>query len=492
MEALSAIAKSEAQGAAQSDERSKAAVALSVGLKLAKRAMETASLDEAIFLLTNDTRSLVEFDRCFLMLHLGGESRFVGVSGQTEVDKKSLFRSEWMKLAPVLKDEQNVIFLSAKRMSGDLSELEFSEEAKTAVVSYMEFSGCKYFLCIPLMHRNRPTAHLVFEFIEASKPEKAVLEAVVSVAPVFGGALFEEWARSAKPLIWDTLTSTQGPVTSRVGKLSRRALTIIVASIVLANILFIIPTTFTVGGEVEIVPERSRMAFSSLDAIIQTVSVKEGESVTKGGTLAVLDPTELDYRISKCQREAEILAQEISVQAAEAYRDQGAWAKKKIAELRRQSVQEELQYLNWKRGFLKISAPVSGIIMTKNIESLKGKSLKVGEAFCEIAVPDEYCAEVRVSEERIGYVRPGQNLTVYLNTNPSHGFRLKVAEIAPAAKVFPRLGNVFPVRASFTNPPPYLRLGMKGMGKIQTQSATIWFIIYQRLLTRWNEFALGL
>ena len=55
-------------------ERSSTEKIAALTVELASRAVAAESLDEVHFLLTNDLRTLVGYDRCFLITHLGGNS----------------------------------------------------------------------------------------------------------------------------------------------------------------------------------------------------------------------------------------------------------------------------------------------------------------------------------------------------------------------------------------------------------------------------------
>ena len=152
----------------------------------------------------------------------------------------------------------------------------------------------------------------------------------------------------------------------------------------------------------------------------------------------------------------------------------------------------ELEYLRWQRRFLEITAPVSGIILTKEVDTLVGKKFRAGEAFCEIAEPGDLWAEICVPEERISQVKVGQNASLYLNNNPLKAYAMRVREVSPRADALPRLGNIYRVRASFENEHPPVKTGMKGVGKIHVGTAKLWSILADRLATRWNQLSLYL
>jgi multidrug resistance efflux pump len=165
-------------------------------------------------------------------------------------------------------------------------------------------------------------------------------------------------------------------------------------------------------------------------------------------------------------------------------------AKVKLAELKREGVSAELEFLRWQGQFLVITAPVSGVIVTKDVETLVGKKLEAGEPFCEIAEPGLLQTEISVPEDRIMRVKPGREAQVYLNNAPGRGYKLKVDEISPRSEVEPRLGNVYKVTADFVDSPGPIRVGMKGIAGIDTGSTNLWTILTLRLSVRMNQLSL--
>ncbi len=75
---------------------------LAQGVEFIQTLVKAANLDEAHLLLTNDIRCLIEFDRCFLMTHMGGQSRFVAAGAVLTPEKKSRFYRKLSELAPLL------------------------------------------------------------------------------------------------------------------------------------------------------------------------------------------------------------------------------------------------------------------------------------------------------------------------------------------------------------------------------------------------------
>jgi multidrug resistance efflux pump len=232
------------------------------------------------------------------------------------------------------------------------------------------------------------------------------------------------------------------------------------------------------------------LAFVRTDGLVERINVKEDSRVEKGQTLATLDPRDLDFEIKVAEKKFEILTQELMLLRRESGQEPSKLAESKLTELKRMSAWEELEYLKWKTRFLEIKAPVSGVVITREVDTLVGKKFKAGEPFCEIAVPSDLWVIIHVPEDRIGALEKGQIGAIYLNNEPGRPYNVHVAEIAPMAQAMPRLGNVYRVGATFVELPKRLKVGMKGIGKIHTGSSSLASMIGRRLLTRWNQLSI--
>jgi multidrug resistance efflux pump len=461
-----------------------------LALELASRAACSESLDGLYFLLTNDLRTLTSFDRCLLITHLGGASRFVAATHLPTIENKSLLASKLQKLAQELPRLKNPLILSRQPTFKVLTPETLADHALSALREYGDLAGWNHLCCIPLSYEEAPVGHLLMEFSGDNLPEKSAVSAVAKVAPVFGNAIVCRWLAEQKRSIVTNLGPQDGARHLKRKWAARRVLLVALVAALVTALLFFVPFTFSVGGEAVIAPKERQYAFCKIRGLIAKVDVRQGSQVAKGQQLAALDPRELDFRIKREERQFELLTQEMALSRSRAFDDPSLLAKVKLAELKREGVNAELEFLRWQRQFLVITAPVSGVIVTKDVETLVGKKLEAGEPFCEIAQPGLLCTEISVPEDRIMRVKLGQAAHVYLNNAPSRGYRLKVDEIAPRSEVEPRVGNVYKVTAVFVDSPGPIKVGMKGIAGIDTGATDLWTILTLRLSSRLNRLSL--
>lgn len=465
---------------------------LSLGFEIVRRASLQKNFGDLCLFLVNDLRAFIEFDRCFIVMHIGGSSRVVAMNHQPSIEKKSASYLRMNDLGTGIKSLGKGLLLSCDGADCDFGLHGIDDDVKTAVKSYTDFSKCSYFLLLPLVDCDQPVAHIVCEFFGDKAPHRLPVVAFIEAAPLLTPVVLEKWLLEQKPGLVKLLDPV-APARKRF-ELSDRRLWIAgaVALTLVIWLLFLFPIDYTVGGETLIVPWERNFAFCKIEGLIDKVPVKEGAHVKQGDVLAVLDPKEIHFRIAKTERETEIMARQIDRLTREADKTPSKLGERKIAELERQKKIEELKFLRWQSQFLTIKSPIDGIVMTKDVDSLAGKKMNAGEAFCEIAAPGELAAEVLAPDNKAAIVRQGQTVDIYLNNNPLTSYKLVVNEVAPSAEVMQRQGNVCRVKARFPQAPDSAMVGMTGIGKIHVEQTSLWSIIWEAAALRWNQLSLYL
>lgn len=460
--------------------------AVALGLEFVKRCLQTNSIDDLHFLLTNDLRALMPFDRSFLMTHTRAESVLAAIGGLSKVEKTSKYTEAINEIAGQLKTLDGGILISGQ---GNLLDEEIPNDMKQALEEYPKASGSSFVLFVPLTHRNLILGHLVVEFLDPNPPDQLGILTTLNVAPFVAAALFEKLLFEKKPGLMELIApaAAAGSFAKRYSPAKKIGLLVLLILLVLA---FVAPFPFTIGGEAEIAPTDRNLAFCKIERLIDKVMVLEGSRVEKNQVVATLDSRELDYKIRLQEKQVNILSSEMTILRSSANEDPSKQAESALVELKRKAAWEELQFLIWQTQFLKIKTPVSGITITKKVDSLVGKKLQAGEPFCEIASPSQLFAEAFVPEDRITQPKQGQTLDFYMFGNPRKSYPLIVKEIAPSAEVVPRLGSVYRIKAPLVDVPPDEMVGMKGVGKITVKDSTLAAIAYDRILSRLQKLSL--
>ena len=89
--------------------------------------------------------------------------------------------------------------------------------------------------------------------------------------------------------------------------------------------------------------------------------------------------------------------------------------------------------------FSALTAHISGVVLTRDLDKLKGRLIKSGELFCEIAPLDPLRIKVPLSEKQVRYVQKGQRVVLRAAAFPSQEFHGVIAD-----KPVMFLGNQIP------------------------------------------------
>ncbi|MCW8830440.1 MAG: efflux RND transporter periplasmic adaptor subunit [Gammaproteobacteria bacterium] len=112
-----------------------------------------------------------------------------------------------------------------------------------------------------------------------------------------------------------------------------------------------------------------------------------------------------------------------------------------------------------------LRAPISGQIITTNLQDLKYKYLESGDLFAEVEDTRRVRVEVSIPEADIGEIRKNSDVELKLWAYPDSSLHGKVYEIYPVTENA-TFGAVVKVVAMFPNENRLLRTGMTGHAKI--------------------------
>jgi multidrug efflux system membrane fusion protein len=197
--------------------------------------------------------------------------------------------------------------------------------------------------------------------------------------------------------------------------------------------------------------------------------VDVGAAVKRGQVLAQLDQTDqqlgvdgargavpaaqsdLDRARSEEARYRDLLERGLTTRAQ--YQAQNTAVRSAEAKLAQATA--ELRLAQQRFGYTTLRADQDGVVTRVFVEA--GSVVAAGQRALSIARPSELEAVFDVPDARIGGVRIGSTVTVYPLNGEGAAWQGRVREVSPSADPVTR---TYQVRASISNPPPTLRLGM--------------------------------
>ena len=237
------------------------------------------------------------------------------------------------------------------------------------------------------------------------------------------------------------------------------------------------------AGTVELAqPEQVRPEVSGF---VQQVLVTEGDKVKPGMPLATLLNREAVQ--SRVEAEARLRVAEATVQRA---LGEGRPSELKQAESIRAAAESRFKEADRDVRRLTLHAHQEGLVLTRDLNLLKGRLIRSGDLFCEIAPLDPLRIKLALSEKQVRYVEKGQRVVLKAHAFPSREFHGVIADkpVMFFGQEIPRgfsqkfggdvltytdhQGREIPVERTFEavveieNPEVLLRPGMTVRGKI--------------------------
>ena len=174
------------------------------------------------------------------------------------------------------------------------------------------------------------------------------------------------------------------------------------------------------AGMVELAnPEEVRPEVSGF---IQQILVGPGESVKPGLPIAKLTNREVQQQ--RVAFETHLLTAEATVQRA---LGEGKPAELKEAQNMKAAYQAKFDEADRDVRNLTLTAHVAGVVLTRDLDKLKGRLIRSGELFCEIAPLDPLRIKVALNEKQVRYVQPGQRVVLKAAAWPAQEFHGVIA-----------------------------------------------------------------
>ncbi|MBU0655636.1 MAG: efflux RND transporter periplasmic adaptor subunit [Gammaproteobacteria bacterium] len=190
---------------------------------------------------------------------------------------------------------------------------------------------------------------------------------------------------------------------------------------------------------------------------VKQVLVDVGDSVQAGQTLAVMDAVDLDARIQAAgwaaeratasiataaatlklaqtenRRTTSLVARAlVSQSSADTSQQQAAIAQAalEVAKKEQQRLQAEQQALRQQQASLTLTAPVAGMITSRDAEP--GTTLVAGQAVLTLADPQSYWVKARIDQSQALGLQAGQTASITLRSAPHQVLSGKLVRIEP-------------------------------------------------------------
>ena len=221
-----------------------------------------------------------------------------------------------------------------------------------------------------------------------------------------------------------------------------------------------------------------RTVAAPIDGYISSVEVGAGDLVSANQLMGALD--ESDLRLQRLKWST--LRRQMVSESREAMAQHNR-AEVSIISAKIDQADAELELIDEQLARTRLVAPFDGMVIEGDLSQRLGTPVSRGDVLFKVAPMDDYRIVLKVDEQDIAPVAPGQPGKLILASMPSRVLELRVDKITPVSTAEGGR-NFFRVEASLLADDLLLQPGMEGVGKITVSEANL-FWIWTHDLANW-------
>lgn len=424
----------------------------------------TLDLNRVLLTVANTTEAVLERDRALVALLEGGTLKVRAVSDKVTVESNEGEVLGMVDLLKVILRRRGRVHAAADQVGEEDSEVPDRE----VFARYFESGEMQSILALPLQDEEGLLGYLILEsrnpagFGDAAGEEfLGILSGSVAVA-----------IRNADLYRRLPMVGFLAPFASQRRKLDAmkpRARALLLGGLA-AAVVFVaaVPLPRQAAGPAVVRPSEILPVTALAPGIVERIYARGGDRLVAGSPVATLRNGESQARLAAAEADLAIAQR----RAAEAS------LRRDPAEAQRWSLEAKnlagwMEYARSEERDQRLTAPVTGSILTPRIQEKVGEHLERGDVLCEIARLDPAHVEVQVPEEEVGNLRVGTKAKIKVLSFPNTQFHGKILTVAPEGTSVPGKATSFTVTVECANADLALLAGMTGRAKLEAGSSPL-------------------
>jgi multidrug efflux pump subunit AcrA (membrane-fusion protein) len=244
--------------------------------------------------------------------------------------------------------------------------------------------------------------------------------------------------------------------------------------LLIAAVAMWVPVPYRPGFSADLEPSTRRFVVAPFDATLLESRVSPGDRVRSGDVLAVLDGRDL-----RLQRETLRADFEQAVKKRDAAQASRAYGQHRLAQLEVDRLRLQLELLDHRLNDLTVTSPIDGVVVSGDLDRVRGMPLETGQSLFEIAPLDRMTFQIAVPDADVALVRPGQPVTLRLAAFSDRVWQTVVRRVHPRSELRDQQ-NVFIAECSVDDGVGELRPGMKGDATLDCGTRSLGWVLFHR------------
>lgn len=430
---------------------------LSVLLQLEKRARQANSHSVLLFLMVNETLSLVPYRQAFVVQN----NKPVAISGVPLPDKNSPYMQWLQKLCKKIYREET-----------ELVEISPSSLPDSVAREWQQWLPHNM-LWVPLTHPRK--GHFGGLVVVRDEPWEESDKALLGfLAETYGHSLF---ALDGEKTGWS----------QRLRSLMSYKKTAIFFAVFLCCLSFI-PVHLTALGEAEVIPRNPAVLRSPLEGVVDTILVEPNEFVSAGDVLVQLDTQALSSRLQQAIKGRDVERVKLLQAKQLSLSDARYAAQVSVIEAMIDERTAEVNYLQEMLGLATIEAPFEGVAVFEDKAEFIGRPVQIGEKLMLVARKTDSRLVIWLPTNDAITLESGTHVRLFLNTDPDHPIDATLMRSGFTAVPRPEGYMAYRLEAEFNGADSSPRIGLRGVAKVYGHTTTLGYYLLRKPYTALRQW----
>ncbi len=396
-------------------------------------------------------------------------SKVVAVSHSASFESRSNLISQIANTMDEAIDQDSAILFPTSETDNPYVTI----EAKKLFVDH----GTEFVCTIPIVNLDEKKAFgaITLERSNGTPFDKKTIDRIKLISALMGPILDLKY-KNSKGIIYKLKESLKIFLMNFMGKehLLFKIFSLSLTVIVIASIS--IEGQYRVTANASLEGRIQRAVTSPIQGFISEVHVRTGDEVEAGALMASLDSKELELEKLTWASQKQQYAREYREALAT-----GARSQARISKAQLDQAKAQINLVDEKLLRTKLHAPFSGWIVSGDLSQSLGIPVERGQILFEIAPLDDYRIIFQVDERDIIHIKLNQKGYVVLSGATGERFKFKITAITPVSSI-QNGHNTFRVEAHLQVQSAQIRPGMQGIGKIDIDQRTLFWIWTHRFV----------
>lgn len=298
-----------------------------------------------------------------------------------------------------------------------------------------------------------------------------------------------QFARAASPYLGaalDVMSQRGGPKSwTLLKRIRRRTVSRWRAAMMIGTALVMVmamPIPHRIECTAKVEPTSRRHLVAPHDGVLEESFVRPGDTVKCGDLLAQMDGREIRWEMAGAVADRERAAKQRDKSLS-----QKLAADMQMAALEVERLDMKIKLLQHRQRNLDIRAAVDGIVLSGDLDGVRGAPVTTGQSLFELAPLDSLKLNAMLGDEDIEYAGAGMEVVAYLDAIPNQQLRGTVTRIHPQAEVVEG-SNSFMMEVKLSGTNEELRPGMRGSVQVIGPRRALGWILFHRPFQRLRTY----